>query len=162
MSVENRRSAGFRFPRTGRGASPPVPSHRILMAWSCPGQLQPKHSRASAGLTTIYARIAGSTGFHQAAARDTRRRIADVVKELRVADRAGIQPFSSTIRTAVWTKERELFPREEPQLHPAEKIIHDGLCVADLRVSGPAGRLKTCMRQLVAEHFQWHSMLKAD
>ena len=43
-----------------------------------------------------------------------------------------------------------------------DNIIHDGLCVPDLRVAGPARRFKTCMRELVAEHFQWHSVLKAD
>jgi hypothetical protein len=55
------------------------------------GQLQPRHSRASAGLTAIDAGIAGSTWLHEAAAGDARRRIADVVKELRAVGRTGFQ-----------------------------------------------------------------------
>jgi hypothetical protein len=47
----------------------------------CQGQMPARHSRAAAGLTTIDAGIAGSTGFHQAAAGHTRRSVAHAIRE---------------------------------------------------------------------------------
>lgn len=54
-------------------------------------QLQSGHLRASAGLTAIDARVAGSTRLHEAAACGARRTVANVMKELPVVDRAGCQ-----------------------------------------------------------------------
>jgi hypothetical protein len=51
---------------------------------------------------------------------------------------------------------------QKPQLHPTEQVIHDGLCVPDLRVARPAGGLEACMRELVAGHFQRYAVLKAN
>ena len=84
------------------------------------------------------------------------------MKELCPVYQTSFQVSFSTFLTVPWAEQRELFSGQEPQLHPAEKIIHDGLCVPDLRVAGPAGGLKPSMLELVAEHFQWHSVLKAD
>jgi hypothetical protein len=58
--------------------------------------------------------------------------------------------FGESVTTLAIADADSLLSGQDSQLHPAEKIIHDGLCVPNLRVAGPAGRLKTCMRLTIS------------
>src|SRR5579862_822052 len=55
-----------------------------------------------------------------------------------------------------------LLAGQESQLEPAEDVVHDRLGVADVRITAPATRLKSRVRELFAEQFQGHAVLQRD
>src|SRR5579872_3099648 len=55
-----------------------------------------------------------------------------------------------------------LLAGQESQLEPAEDVVHDRLGVADVGITAPATRLKSRVRELLAEQFQRHAVLQRD
>src|ERR1700722_12920319 len=51
---------------------------------------------------------------------------------------------------------------KKPQLEPTEDVIHDGLGVANLFVSSPAGGLKTSVGELFAQNLERHTVLQGE
>src|SRR5438067_11166590 len=53
-----------------------------------------------------------------------------------------------------------LFGLDEAEVQPAEDVVGDRLGEADLAVAAPAARLEAGVRELLAEHSQWHAVLQ--
>ena len=52
--------------------------------------------------------------------------------------------------------------RNEAQSHPAEDVVNDAGCVADLRIAGKAPRFKALVREFLHQVFQRHSVLQRN